>query len=424
MDYDQKIQEDALFNYAKMTFELSYNPFNEAIKSFNQYITYYPSSDRIDEAYNYLVMAYLQTRNFSMALASLEKIRYRDEQIERAYQKVAFYRGLELYNNLRFIEAVNILEKSLEYGQYDPAIRARTYYWLGEAAYRSGDLVMARTYFSEFLEEPLAVRQEEYGLANYSMGYIAFDDEDYSEAGKWFAAYVRAEDNTRSRTLSDAYNRLGDCKFVQKDYWVAIEQYNEAIRLGRSDQDYAYFQKGFTYGILNRLEQKLEVMQEIVSDLPESPYVDDALFETGRTHVALGNSNAAVDVYKQLISDHPNSIYLSKALNQLGLIYFNQGANDEALTYYTRVARDYPGTPEADNALQSLETIYVRNNNIDGYLAFVNKLGRDISNKQQDSLMYVVAENAYADGNCEEAIISLDKYLAKHPNGNYLLNVT
>lgn len=422
MDYDQRIQEDALFNYAKLTFELSYNPFNEAIQSFNQYITYYPSSDRIDEAYNYLVMAYLQTRNFSMALASLEKIRYRDEQIERAYQKVAFYRGLELYNNLRFVEAVNILEKSLEYGQYDDIIRARTYYWLGEAAYRSGDLVMAQTFFSEFLEEPRSPGQEEYALANYSMGYIAFDEEDYREAEQWFSAYVRVEDDPRSRTLSDAYNRLGDCKFVQKDYWVAIEHYNEAIRLGRSDKDYAFFQKGFTYGILNRLEQKLEVMKDIVADQPESPYVDDALFETGRTYVALGNSNAAVDVYKELISDHPNSIYLSKALNQLGLIYFNQGAYEDALTYYTRVARDYPGTPEADNALQSLETIYVRNNNIDGYLAFVNKLGRDISNKQQDSLMYVAAENAYAGGNCGEAIRSLDKYLANHPNGNYLLN--
>jgi len=422
MDYDQDIQEDALFNYAKLAFELSYNPFNEAIKAFNQYITYYPSSDRIDEAYNYLVTAYLRTRNFSMALSSLEKIRYRDEQIERAYQKVAFYRGLELYNNLRFIEAVNVLEKSLEYGKYDPAIRARTYYWLGEAAYRSGDLEMARSYFDEFMKEPLAPRQEEYGLANYSMGYIAFDEEDYSEAERWFSNYVRIEKNKQSRTLSDAYNRLGDCKFVQQDYWVAIEQYNESIRLGRSDQDYAYFQKGFTYGILNRLEQKLEVMKMIVSELPKSPYVDDALFETGRTYVALGNSEQAVDQYRKLVSDYPNSSYLSKALNQLGLIYFNQGTYQQALKYYTRVAKDYPGTPEADNALQSLESIYVRNNNVEGYLAFVNELGRDISNKQQDSLMYVAAENAYASGNCEEAIRSIDRYLGSHPNGNYLLN--
>ncbi len=422
MDYDQRIQEDALFNYAKLAFELSYNPFNEAIQSFNQYITWYPSSERIDEAYNYLVMAYLQTRNFSMALASLEKIRHRDENIEKAYQKVAFYRGLELYNNLRFIEAVDILEKSLAYGKHDPVIRARTYYWLGEAAYRSGELAMARTYFEEFLDEPFAHRQDEYALANYSMGYVAFDEERYSEAEKWFASYVRAEKNVNSTTLSDAYNRLGDCKFVQQDYWRAIEQYNEAIRLGRSDKDYAYFQKGFTYGILNRPEQKLEVMQSIVRNLTNSHYVDDALFETARTHVALGNNSAAMTEYKRLVTDFPNSSYFAKALTQLGLIYFNQGNYKEAIGYYTRVAKDYPGSPEADNALQSLETIYVRNNNIEGYLEFVNELGRDISNKQQDSLMYAAAENIYGSGDCRASVESLNKYLMNHPNGNYLLN--
>jgi len=422
MDFDQKIQEDALFNYAKLAFELDYNPFNEAIEAFNMYISYYPSSDRIDEAYNYLVMAYLQTKNFSMAMESLGKIKYRTPEIEKAYQKVAFYRGLELYNNLRFIEAVDILEKSLEYGKYDTGIRARTYYWLGEAAYRAGDSEMARTYFTEFMDEPQARKQKEYNLANYSMGYLAFDDEDYAQAERWFSSYTRLEKNTRLATLSDAYNRLGDCKFVQQDYWRAIEQYNEAIRLGKSDKDYAYFQKGFTYGILNRPQQKLEVMQSIVADQPNSPYIDDALFETGRTFVALGNNADAIREYQRLVSEYPNSSYLSKALNQLGLIYFNQGQYNQALGYYTRVAKDYPGTPEADNAIQSLESIYVKNNNIDGYLAFVNELGRDISNKQQDSLMDVAAENAYAGGNCEEAIRSLEKYLATNPRGNYLLN--
>lgn len=34
MDYDPRIQQDALFNFAKVTFELSYNPFNEAIRAF------------------------------------------------------------------------------------------------------------------------------------------------------------------------------------------------------------------------------------------------------------------------------------------------------------------------------------------------------------------------------------------------------
>ena len=40
------------------------HPFNEAIRAFNAYITQYPASRRIDEAYHYLVMAYMNTRNY------------------------------------------------------------------------------------------------------------------------------------------------------------------------------------------------------------------------------------------------------------------------------------------------------------------------------------------------------------------------
>ncbi len=422
MDFDQRIQEDALFNYAKLTFELSYNPFNEAIRGFNMYISYYPTSKRIDEVYNYLVTAYLQTKNFSMALESLEKIKYKDEKIEAAYQKIAFFRGLELYNNLRFIEAVDIFDRSLKYAHYDSGIKARTYYWLGEAAYRSGDMEMAKIYFNEFLQDPVSYRLKEYALGHYSMGYVYFDQEVYGEAENWFRTYVRLEKNANAQTKSDAYNRMGDCKFVQEDYWRAIEEYNESIRLGKSDRDYAMFQKGFTYGILNRPEQKLETMIQIITDLPKSGYVDDALFEAGRTHVSLENNTDAVKEYKRLVNEFPNSSYVSKALIQLGLIQMNNANYDEALGFYTQVARDYPGTTEADNALQSLESIYVRNNNIDAYLAFINELGRDISNKQQDSLMYVAAENAYTQGDCQVTIGSLEKYLSHHPNGNYLLN--
>ena len=35
-DFDAKIQEDALFNYAKITYELSYSPFNETIKALDR----------------------------------------------------------------------------------------------------------------------------------------------------------------------------------------------------------------------------------------------------------------------------------------------------------------------------------------------------------------------------------------------------
>ncbi|MFH0759151.1 MAG: tetratricopeptide repeat protein, partial [Bacteroidota bacterium] len=225
MDFDPKIQQDALFNFAKVTFELSMNPFNEAVRAFERYIRTYPAAENTDEAINYLVLAYLKTRNYSMAMSSIEKIKQRSDQIDRAHQKVAFYRGLELYKNLRFDEAVDALEVSASFAKYDPVIASRTYFWLGEAAYRTGDRPTARMYYNEFLDDDFSNQQEEYAMCLYSMGYLSFDEKNYSEAMAWFGKYLNLVSGQNSSSIGDAYNRMADCYFVNTNYTQAIDYY-------------------------------------------------------------------------------------------------------------------------------------------------------------------------------------------------------
>jgi len=422
MDFDPKIQQDALFNFAKVTYELSFSPFNEAIRALELYIRTFPAADNTDEAYNYLVTAYLGTRNYSMAMTSIEKIRRKDANIERAYQKVAFYRGLELYKNLRFTEAVDALEVSLQYAAYDPVITARTYFWLGEAAYRTGDRTTARMYYLQFQKDGNAYQQQEYALSHYSLGYLFFDEKNYGESLDWFGKYIRLSEGKSSASVADAHNRMGDCYFVQTQYTRAIEYYNRGITAGVADVDYAMFQKGFTLGLLDRTQEKVDVLNQLITEQPRSAFVDDALFEIGRSYVVLNQSQQAIAYYERVVSEHSNSSYTNNALNQLGLIHYNAGEYDEALVYYERVATNYPGTPEAENALTSIKNIYVRKDNVDGYLAFVTGLGRDITRSEQDSLSYTAAEMVYMRDDCEGTVRAFVDYLDAFPQGSYLLN--
>jgi len=422
MDYDPRIQQDALFNFAKVTFELSYNPFNEAIRAFEQYIRAYPAADNTDEAYNFLVMAYLGTRNYSMAMASLEKIKIKDAKIDKAYQKVSFYRGLELYKNLRFSEAVDAFEVSLQYAIHDPVIASRTYFWLGEAAYRTGDHQAARMYYNEFMKDDRSPQQKEYSLSHYSLGYLNFDEKAYSEAQDWFGRFLRLAGNSKSASVADAYNRIADCYFVQTNYARAIEYYDRCIKMGLADSDYAMFQKGFTLGLLDKTQEKIDVLNQLIQNQPESNFVDDALFEIGRSYVVIDQPSRAQVYYEKVVQEHPNSSYTNNALNQLGLILYNGGDFDRALEYYEKVATDYPGTAEADNALTSIKNIYVRNDNVDGYLAFVSGIGQDISLREQDSLSYTAAEIIYMNGDCEGTIRAFRDYLDAFPRGRFLLN--
>ncbi len=422
MEFNPKITEDALFNYAKLTYELSYSPFNEAVRTFNFYIRQYPTASRVDEAYNYLVNAYLNTKNYKMAMESIEKIKTRDPEIERAYQRVAFFRGLELFTNQRFSDALITFDKALKFSQYDPVIHARTLYWLAETYVREGDTETAESFYTAFLDEPASFQTPEFKKVNYSMGYLEFERENYEKAEKWFREFVNLESDKRSVYVADAYNRMGDCRFILSKFWQAIDYYDEVSKIGKANVDYAIFQKAFSLGLVDRPGRKIETMQELITRHPNSAYIDDALFELGKTYVLLDDQQTAKEQYSRLVNEYPASTYLNKTLIQLGMIFKNAGNFSEALNYYERVVNDYPGTPEASIALRSMRDIYVSQNNVDGYLSYVEGIGRGVSVSEQDSLVYHAAENLYLDGNCELAAESLRDYISSFPRGAFLLN--
>ncbi|HPC98831.1 MAG TPA: tetratricopeptide repeat protein, partial [Bacteroidales bacterium] len=167
-DFDAFIKQEALFNYAKLLYETSYSPFGEAIRAFQEYIELYPGSDRIEEVYNLLVATYTQVRNYREALASLDKIAKKDERLEEAYQKVAFFRGLELFKDMKFKESADMFDKSLRYEKYNRALRARAIYWRGEAYYRLGQYEQAIADYLAFMGIPGSMLLNEYTLVRYN----------------------------------------------------------------------------------------------------------------------------------------------------------------------------------------------------------------------------------------------------------------
>ncbi|MBT8255059.1 MAG: tetratricopeptide repeat protein, partial [Bacteroidia bacterium] len=94
MDFSNEIQEDAWLNYAKLSYEIgnSYESVPQVILSF---IETYPENGNNTELKDLLIDSYITSRNYHAALDLLEN--NKSFENKKAYQKVAFYRGLELY---------------------------------------------------------------------------------------------------------------------------------------------------------------------------------------------------------------------------------------------------------------------------------------------------------------------------------------
>lgn len=425
MNFDKKMQEDALLNYAILTYETAYSPFNEAIKAFNQFLETYPQSVHTDEVYQYLVAAYMNTKNYKEAMASIEKIKVKDANVKKAMQRVAFYRGLELYNDQRYQEAQAAFEKSILYADFDRALGARANYWIAESHYRMNDFDDAITEYQHFITSAGSYSIPEYKIAHYNLGYAYFSKKDYPSASEWFRKYLGIANKNNANLLCDAYNRTGDCFFIQKEYSQAATYYTKSVEIGKADRDYAMYQKAFCLGLQGQHKQKITMLKDLIARMPKSNYVDDALFETGRSYVELQDEKQASSTFHKIINEYPKSSYVSKSWLQLGMIAYNDSKNADALAAYKKVVEGWAGSPEARSALTGIKNIYVEENNIEDYIKFTDGLGgyASVSTVEQDSLSFIAAENLYMKNDCEKASEALNKYVSRFPEGNFIVDV-
>ena len=422
MNFDPGIREDALFQYAKITYELDYSPFNEAIKAFDKYISEYPNSENNDAAYDYLVKVFMTTRNYKDALVSLEKIKVKSPAIKKAYQRVAFNRGVELFRDTKFEESILLFNKSLESGENNEELKALAYYWRGEANFRLGKDEAINDY-KRFQNSPGAARRKEFSISNYNIGYVLFNKDQFGLAIPWFLKYISTNPDKRTPIYSDALNRIGDSYFAQRNFNEAISYYDKASQTGGADADYALFQKAFSFGLLQDNQSKIDELRKLPSLFSQSIFLDDALFETGKAYEQLKNNESAINSYQSLIGKFPQSPYKPKALLQLGLIAYNSNDFNSSIRYYKEVAENYRNSPEANAALAGIRNSYLESNKIEDYITYARSLGKESSpsENEKDSLTYISAEKLYMAKDAR-AKLELSKYIDKFPSGNFELN--
>ncbi|WP_297332355.1 tetratricopeptide repeat protein [Flavobacterium sp.] len=413
MDFDAKIQEDAYLNYAKLSYEIG-NPYQSVPEVLNAFLTKYPQTPFKQEIQNLLISSYITSKNYTEALSLLEKNKSSENRL--AYQKVAFYRGMELYTDGNYQQALALFKKSIA-EQRDARFTARATFWKGETEYVLDQFSEALLSFKQFQQYSEGKTTPEYKNINYNIAYTYFKLKEYEQAAQFFQSYIDTAKNDNTR-LNDAYLRLGDSHFVSAKYWPAMEAYNKAIEMKGIDADYALYQKAISYGFVDRNEKKIEDLTKFIQSYPKSKFADDALYELGNTYVAENNTTKALQTYDRLIADYKGSSYVSKAIMRQALIYYNAEQDAKALDKFKKVVAEFPNTPEAMEAVSTARLIYVDSGRTDEYAAWVKTLDFvDVSDSDLDNTAFEAAEKQYLQNNLKQAISSLNSYLAKFPNG-------
>lgn len=418
---DPKITEDALFNYAKLAYELSFDPYNEAIIALRDYMAKYPNSPRHDEAQEFLLDVYLKTKNYEAALAALDAIKDKDIRLKEAYQKLAFDRGVELYEGRKFPESLVFFKKALTW-PVDQQVTVQAHFWAGEANYAMGNYDAALAKYDDVRNAGGAYASALFEQAGYSMGYAFFKQKNYGEAA---TAFRRAIDNASlpKAQRNDAMVRTGDCYYVMKDNANAVTWYDKAIANNAAAKDYAMYQKGVCQGLEKQYDKKIATLKTLLREQPNTQYAADAKFQLGETYISLEKDADALEFYRQVVTQHPNSPHVQKSMLQSALIDKRQGRTDKAMEGFKAVVAKYPTMDGSRDALAGIESIYSQRGDMAGYEAYVKSLSFvDPSTLDLDEKYFRSAEQLYFDGKCDQAVGAFRDYLAKYPKGAYVLN--
>lgn len=417
MDFDVKIQEDAFLNYAKLSYENG-NPYMSVPDVLTTFMKKYPNSPAKTEIEGLLINSYITSRNYKEALVLLEKSNSFQNKV--ALQKVAFYRGLEVYTDGDYAAALNLFKKSLAEPR-DPLFTARAHFWKGETEFQTDQFKEALLSFRQFELAAEAPKTPEFANFQYNLGYAYFKLKEYENAVKAFTAFTQAKSPEPTR-LNDAFLRLGDSHFIQAQYWPAMEAYNKAIALRGIDGDYAAFQKAISYGFVQRVDKKIEDLNAFLKNFPKSQYRDDALFELAGTYTNENKDELALKTYDQLIKEYKDGSFTARAILRQGVIYYNKNQTAPALEKFKLVAAQYPRTSEALEAVSTARQIYVDTGRVDVYADWVKTLDYiEVSDQDLDNTSYESAEKMYFQNQFKAAITGFNSYLSRFPNGMHSL---
>lgn len=414
-DFDKSIQEDAFFNYAKLSFDI-----NRDTEPFNEYINSYSCSNtKWDEIHNYIATEYLIGSNYADAITALKKIKNPSAATTVNLQKASFFRAMQLIRNGSYTNALPYLEESVKNGGYNNRLKNLAEFWIAECHYRKDNFDKS-IQIIESLQKSGAFRQSaEYPVSVYNLAYNKFKKGMYEEAVELFGNYTNTEPKPQIYE-NEAYIRIADSYFMLKEYRQAAELYEQVSTKDNYRDLYAPLQSAISYGLINENTKKKALLYEITGEQhKDSPLYSQALYELGRTLVQSVEDEKAEETLYKLINSPKDSTYYYKALLEMGMIKANKQKFNEALGYYKTIVQQNPVSQEGQSALAGIENIYQIQNKPEEFLAYLESIGLSSikSADEKETMLFNSAEQIFLGGDYQGALNALTQFLAKYPDG-------
>ena len=411
-NYDALVTEDALFNYAKLSFDV-----NRDLTVFNKFVEQYPNNGKEDVIGSYVAASCLENKDYAGAIEAIHQIAKPTDGDRANLQKALLLRSVELINNGGYRSATPLLEEAVDLDARDMTTYVSKYY-LADCDFHMGNYKGALAGQNALLMTPDFMDTDLGDDLLYNLGYTHFKMSDYASSADYFKRFLSSGAQRSAATDKDAGTRLADSYFLQKKYGDAAREY-ERVATKYADGDlYPLYQASLAYGLTGNETKKQNVLETAVQKNRQSPYYMTSLYELGRSYVSSGKTAKAKTAFNEIISARDSSYY-GRALLEMAMISANAGDYSQAISYYDKVVRQKPGTADARNALAGMESIYQLQNKPSEYFAYLDKMGLSgiKTDSEKETMIFDAAEQVFFAGDHANAIRMLRSYVDNYPEG-------
>ena len=430
MDFNQFIKEESILNYGKLSSEMGYD--REAINALMQ-IT--DSSPYYLETQGVLKNIFINTKDYSVAQATLEELNDVSSYLFEAYQIVSYYKALQEINDGQYDKAEEDLLKAEKISR-DINTSIQTQYWLGDLMHKKGDYDKSNKYFDKYFVLIKGIENfEELTLppfAHYVQGYNYYKLKNYPASIQHFQntiskfrEFKTADTKLKNRIIDDSYIRLGDAFFYSRQLKESLNSYNTAIAKKADNSDYALYQKAMIMGLDKKEFDKINILNDLVTNYRSSGIRPLAIFELATTYNDLNQFEKAYDLYSSIIKEYKSETNIAnKAFLKMGLISYNKGDIETSINNYKSALSNNPDAGNKKEALLALEEIYVNDKkNTDEFISFLQTIPDvKIEGLYKDSLNFITAKLQFENDSVDGALKSLNNYLDKYDKGYYALD--
>ena len=416
-----KIKEDALYNFAVISFAVDINPYDESVRAFENYLSEYPSSSRKEDVYQYLINAYSSTSNYKKAIASLKKLPKLDTRLKRVYQTLSYNYGVELFQKRLYNSSIAAFAAVNDH-PIDSELAALSRYWIADAYYRQDKMQEAIANYKLFISAPASNAIPEKIDAYYNMAYAYKELDSDSRASENFRIYLQSNPkNTRKEV--DACFRVADIFYLDKENALAIEFYEKALAYNTLLNDKALYYVAKAYGYSGEGGVKIAKLKEILTAYPTSKYTMNATYELANTYSSIGNNDEALLYYDNLIVDFPNSPFLTQAKIGKANCYLKKWQYEKAELAYLKVLSEHENENDVcEIAAKGLVDVYTAQQKPQKAAQVVERYSCiNYTDDEKENLFYTPALQAYLDTSYLEAIEKFQVYLGSFSeNGQYV----